>query len=652
MLRRAFYCAMYPNNFIYIEEYCIGVVTIVLALTFSITVSAVFLLLSPFLLSPRFVINRGNNNKALCEDPNATRPNTGLFSVCNRRGLVDVMDRRVYLRGVNIGGKQPLGHTTWTQPPRKGSFIGTLFEMDSIDSHLHRLASCGFTLLRLNITWEALEPIAEGYYDMAYIAYLVSVVRACDRHGMWVVIDSHQDAWSRWTGGDGAPRWTMERLGMDPGMFTETRSAMLHGEDSGHMTWFVNYTLYGAGTMFALFFGGNRFAPATKVNGVGVQEWLQSAYIRAWCKVAEALAGERNVLGFEPMNEPNAGWIGVPDLRKHPLPAFMGWDITPWDSIRLANGDSVDVASFALVNAYQGTQSANPDGSSVWKRTYTDVWKENGIWGEDEGLMKPEHFRLEGESFEADFLTPFHRRFANSILSYNPSWWIVCFPKLEGIPTAVSSPHWYDNITLVMNRYIPYLAISVDNSCIYPVHAPYAHRKALESIKPFFLGEVGVPWLGTVQSTSYAMESTMVAVDACFIPALTMWNYNPHHTEEKGDGWNLEDFSIWSPDSSSFRMPTAVRPYVMALAGSPVSVKWDPFGSVKTFTLEFDAVDARSNVSLIFVPEMHYRTGVKVWTSDNGEVTHDKRQQTIEYRHKHKGGRKMVRITCRRGLSD
>ena len=220
---------------------------------------------------------------------------------------------------------------------------------------------------------------------------------------------------------------------------------MLHGEDSGHMTWFVNYTLYGAGTMFALFFGGNRFAPATKVNGVGVQEWLQSAYIRAWCKVAEALAGERNVLGFEPMNEPNAGWIGVPDLRKHPLPAFMGWDITPWDSIRLANGDSVDVASFALVNAYQGTQSANPDGSSVWKRTYTDVWKENGIWGEDEGLMKPEHFRLEGESFEADFLTPFHRRFANSILSYNPSWWIVCFPKLEGIPTAVSSPHWYED---------------------------------------------------------------------------------------------------------------------------------------------------------------------------------------------------------------
>jgi hypothetical protein len=279
---------MYGNNFVFIEEYAVFFIAVLVAATVDPITALVLLAITLLLFSPRFQWQW--DSPSLSEDPSTTRPNTGTFSVCDR-GLVDSMDRLVFLRGVNINGKQPFGCTTWDQPPRIGSFVGSLFDMDSIDTHLRRLASCGYTLLRLNVTWEAIEPIAEGRYDTAYISYLVSVVRACDRHGMWVVIDAHQDAWSRWTGGDGAPKWTMERLGMDPDVFSHTRSALLNKGDMGHMTWFTNCTLYGGGTMFALFFGGNRFAPATRVDGVRVQEWLQSAYIKAWCKVAEALAG-------------------------------------------------------------------------------------------------------------------------------------------------------------------------------------------------------------------------------------------------------------------------------------------------------------------------------------------------------------------------
>ncbi len=50
--------------------------------------------------------------------------------------------------------------------------------------------------------------------------------------------------------------------------------------------------------------------------------------------------------------------------------------------------------------------------------------------------------------------------------------------------------------------------------------------------------------------------------------------------------------------------------------------------------LEFDATaGTASNVSLIFVPQMHYPSGVRIWTSDGGDVLHDKRQQTVEYTH-------------------
>lgn len=667
LLRRAYYQFLYANNFLYIEEYPIIAVAIILLalirpailgiLVTLFCATALLVMLSP--RSPLCVMARMSEGAvtALREDPATARPLTSDSFQARNGELLDEWGRRVYLRGVNVGGKLPLGHTTASSRlPQEGSFVGTLFELNTIDAHLHRLVSSGFTLLRLNVTWEALEPEAEGIYDFAYIDYLTAVVRACDRHGLRVIVDSHQDAWSRWTGGDGAPKWTMECLGIDTSALPHTRSAMLHCEDTGHLTWFTNYTLFGAGTMFALFFGGNRFAPKTMVKGQRVQEWLQSAYIKAWCTVASALAKERNVLGFEPMNEPSPGWIGLPDLRRRPLPGLMGWDLTPWESIRLANGDSLDVASFPIVNTYRRTGRANPTNRSAWKPTYIDVWRENSVWDAEEGLLRPDHFRLPpGETFETHFLTPFNRRFALAISSYrtvHPPWWIVCYPKPQDIPTAVAAPHWYDNITLVMNRHIPFLALTEDQALVYPCHAASAHQRALKHLTatngPFFLGEVGIPWLGTVTRTAEALESTMTAVDACFISALTLWNYNSHHTQEGGDAWNLEDFSIWDP-ALSFRMPTAVRPFVMVLAGRPVSMQWQPLKRGKPFTLVFDSTpDTRSNVSLIFVPEMHFRAGLCLWASDGGELRHNWKQQTVEYRHSREAGaaeRKVVRIS-------
>ena len=656
-----YYWILYFNRFLYLEE---GILLVIFAAVSALVCTSkqcflvflIFFLLALLLLSPRSPLVKWVDSVLSLPaeipppPPNAARPNTPTSFLMHDEGLFDATGRRVFLRGVNVSGKLPLGHTTWTYyPPRKGSFVGSLFDLETIDTHLRRLAGCGFTLLRLNVPWEALEPESEGVYDAAYIAYLLAVVRACARHGMWVVIDSHQDAWSRWTGGDGAPKWTMERLGMRPDVFAQTRSAWFHRGKAGHI-WFTNYTLYGAGTMLALFFGGNRFAPATKVAGVNVQAWLQGAYIRAWCEVARVLAEERNVLGFEPMNEPNAGWIGLEDLRRLPLPVLIGWALSPWESIRLANGASFKVASFSGVNTYSGSRLANRNRQTCFCGDGDDVWKQNGVWagGDSEHLLiRPGHFSLpRGETFEKDFLAPFVRDFARAILRHNPRWWIVCHPIVHGIPTAIDAPHWYDGLTLIMNRYIAFMGISSDQSFVYPCYAPYAHRKALECLiptqknkGPIFLGEVGMTWLGSARKTARALEATLSAVDARFPSAVAVWNYNPRHSQEVGDGWNLEDFSIWSPALAAFRMPNAVRPYAMVLAGRPVAVEWRPGARDKRFVLEFEVTgNSNSNLSVIFVPRMHYTGGVRVWTSDGGAVFYDERLQVVEYRHESIGG--------------
>jgi hypothetical protein len=64
-----------------------------------------------------------------------------------------------------------------------------------------------------------------------------------------------------------------------------------------------------------LFFGGNDFAPATKVDGQPVQEYLQGHLLNAYKKVAERLKGLPAVLGYDTMNEPFRGYIACRDLN-------------------------------------------------------------------------------------------------------------------------------------------------------------------------------------------------------------------------------------------------------------------------------------------------------------------------------------------------
>jgi hypothetical protein len=83
----------------------------------------------------------------------------------------------------------------------------------------------------------------------------------------------------------------MEKLGMDLSQMTETRAAIVQQllpfpRQMPRMSWSNNYMLYAAATMFTLFFAGDVYAPKTKVNGVNVQEWLQSSYVNAMRQVA------------------------------------------------------------------------------------------------------------------------------------------------------------------------------------------------------------------------------------------------------------------------------------------------------------------------------------------------------------------------------
>jgi endoglycosylceramidase len=195
--------------------------------------------------------------------------------------LVDQRRREITLRGVNVrvSGVFDVTFDDGRLP------LEPIPDFDAGDAE--RMQAFGFNLLRLPLSWSGLEP-EPGQYDRTYLDRIASIVDLCRARGILVLLDFHQDAFSKEIGQDGAPRWVLDRL-LGPG----------------------NYPYIG-GPLEDL--DARRAAPATLEafgqlfrNVGGVQEaWAAAAAV-----VARRFARNPAVLGYEIMNEPIA--FVIPD---------------------------------------------------------------------------------------------------------------------------------------------------------------------------------------------------------------------------------------------------------------------------------------------------------------------------------------------------
>jgi hypothetical protein len=72
-----------------------------------------------------------------------------------------------------------------------------------------RMRELGIDLLRLPINWSGIEP-EEDQIDEAYLARVDDAVQCAAAAGVLVLIDLHQDAYSKEIGEDGAPLWAIQ----------------------------------------------------------------------------------------------------------------------------------------------------------------------------------------------------------------------------------------------------------------------------------------------------------------------------------------------------------------------------------------------------------------------------------------------------------
>lgn len=601
----------------------------------------------------------------------------------------DEAGRTLILRGVNLGGSTkvpftPDGATHRREgfyDHRKVSFVGRPFPLDEADEHLSRLKAWGLTFLRFLITWEAVEHAGPGQYDEAYLDYVRAVVQKAGDYGIDVFIDPHQDVWSRWTGGDGAPGWTLEAAGMDITKLAATGAAINHAEHGDpfpRMIWPTNYSKLGAGTMFTLFFAGRDFAPKTQVDGISIQDYLQSHYIGAVCAVAERLRGLPNVAGYDTLNEPGRGFIGVANLNSvDEFMLRMGAMPTPFQSMLLGSGYPQEAAVYELgQNGMQvtGSTTLNARGDKLWRGEC--IWKQNGVWADDGGqprLLRPDHFvQVDGRpvDFTRDYLKPFALRYTQAIRAIDPNALIFVEAEMGGDHAhwsaddpagVVNAGHWYDVPTLLTKTFNP--EFSVDFRTGQPVHGreavEYLFTQQLGAIKqissaqmggvPTLIGEFGVPFdlhdkaaysSGDFTLQTQALDMYFNAMDANLLNC-TLWNYTADNNNAYGDLWNGEDLSLFSRDqqddpddihAGGRGLAGVVRPYARKIGGEPLLMRFDR--ASRTFEFRFRGDPAVSAPTEIFVPALQYPQGYIVEVSD-GSYQIDSQAQTLVFQPDH-----------------
>ncbi len=156
------------------------------------------------------------------------------------------------------------------------------------------LAANGFNVVRLGVIWAGVEP-QPGVYDRAYIKSIQNTVQTLAAHGIYTILDFHQDEYSSAYGGQGAPAWASQSGGLP----------------NTSLSFPINEFLDPAETHAWDSFWSNSQAP----NGLG----LEDNYTQMLETVAGSFNGNTDVLGYEIMNEPYPGSQAIPTLLGSPF---------------------------------------------------------------------------------------------------------------------------------------------------------------------------------------------------------------------------------------------------------------------------------------------------------------------------------------------
>jgi len=215
----------------------------------------------------------GGTGASALDDALALRP----LSASADARIVDDLDREVLLRGANVNS---LGEYAQGDPAHAPTIPIT-------DADFRQMAARGLSVVRLIVTWSRIEP-ERGVIDDAYLDEVDATITTAASHGIYTVVDMHQDAYSAFIfttdateceagsepgkGWDGAPAWACITDGLSTCVTGSRNSAP------------------------AVMAAWNHFYDNT--------DGIRERFVASWAALAERFAGRPEVAGYDVLNEP------------------------------------------------------------------------------------------------------------------------------------------------------------------------------------------------------------------------------------------------------------------------------------------------------------------------------------------------------------
>ena len=248
-----------------------------------------------------------------------------------------------------------------------------------------------------------------------------------------------------------------------------------------------------------------------------------------------------------------------------------------------------------------------------WKRSPqwklgTCLWAQHGVWDVESGyILRPDYFRFAPEDdmdFIKDFWRPHWLAYSRRIRQSHPEAIMFVHPPVFAIPPPIEeddlrgrccySPHYYDGLTLITRHWNWFnsdalgLIRGMYKNILQAVRiGEKAIRKSFQEqlgmfkedallistssrAYPTIIGEIGTPfdmdgkrsygwtdngkYAGDYSNQQKALDASLNAADGPNALNWTIWTYCPDSDHTWGDGWNMEDLSLWSVDDLRPRM--------------------------------------------------------------------------------------------------
>lgn len=435
--------------------------------------------------------------------------------------LRDADGRMILLRGLNYVNKD-----------KANKFLNL-----TKDEAFRKMKSWGYNAVRLGVNWSALEP-EPGKYNQTYLKDLDQRLQYAKQHGIYVILDMHQDLYGEKFGG-GAPLWAT----LDEG--------------KPHITggiWSDAYYISPAvQTAFDNFWKNKPTA-----DGVGVQDH----YAVTWTMLAERYKEDKNIVGFDVMNEPFIG---------SPVEQVLGTMMT-----EITEALNQQSSSKKLTVEEVGAMWMDEKGKNFILQNLTEEKVFINVLKKMEPIYR---------HFEETALIPFYTRLAKAVRKVNTRhilFWEPSVSSNNGIPTYITPikeagtqqgymPHFYD---IVLDTE---MAGKADNNRL--LYMFYQLARSAEKLQlPMLIGEWGAFYTGG-QEVMDAASMMVKGIDSLVIGDF-YWDY------------------FRGIENQIFFKRVLLRPYMQAATGKMIQ----QVVNKNSFTISWQDSKKSKSKNIVFLP--------------------------------------------------